>query len=241
MRPRFQLVRKRLQLGCLAEAMRKRLRDHPVRQPRVPRQQRAVQVGADCPPDPAALEAALPVVPEPGHHATERGRTEVEARPPRMVLEAGKRPPQARLELALEQDIADHPPLARHRLVWEQTHTGQLLAGHIAVGAAEQLVPAADREHGRARLDGGTYPVALGGEVGSHERLFAILTASDVEEVVLARLDGLAHADRPQVDSIAAPGRPALEHGDVATIGVDVQVVGIQVPDDEARHAARSQ
>ena len=37
------------------------------------------------------------------------------------------------------------------------------------------------------------------------------------------------------VELDAAPGRAPLEHGDVAAVGVDVQVVGIEVADDDLR------
>ena len=62
----------------------------------------------------------LAVVPEPVHDPAERLGAGVEQRPARVVLEARERPPLARLELALEQDVADHPRLARDRLVREE-------------------------------------------------------------------------------------------------------------------------
>ena len=77
-------------------------------------------------PDAAALQAALAVVPEPGDDAAERLRAGVEARPAGVVLEARERAPHAGLELALEQDVADHPPLAGDRLEREEPDAGQL-------------------------------------------------------------------------------------------------------------------
>ena len=103
-----------------------------------------------------------------------------------MVLEAGQRPPVARVELALEQDVADHAPLAGDRLEREEPDAGQLDAGQVAVEAAEQLVAAADGEQGRAAGDGRAERLALRGQVGRDQRLLAILPAADVEEVVAA-------------------------------------------------------
>src|SRR5712691_6655536 len=61
----FELVRKRVELrGLLVGRVRERLGDEPVREPRVPRQQRAVEVRSDGAPESAALVAAFTVVAE---------------------------------------------------------------------------------------------------------------------------------------------------------------------------------
>src|SRR5207247_8493947 len=83
----LQVVRQRLEHRRLAEAMRERLREHPVREPRVAWEQRPVQVCADRPADAAALEAAFAVVAEAGNYAAERLRAGVEPSPAGMVLE----------------------------------------------------------------------------------------------------------------------------------------------------------
>ena len=70
--------------------------------------------------DAAALEAGLAVVAEAGDDAAERLGAGVEPRAAGMVLEARDRPPLTRDELALEQDVADHAPLAGDRLVREE-------------------------------------------------------------------------------------------------------------------------
>ena len=67
-----------------------------------------------------------------------------------MVLEAGDRRPHPRLELALDQDVADHAPLAGDRVERQEADAGHLLAVAAAVAAAEQLVAAADGEQRRA-------------------------------------------------------------------------------------------
>src|SRR5215510_10095481 len=93
--------------------------EDPVREPCIPRKQRAVQIRAYRVANTHAFEAALAVVPEPSDDAPERFSTLVEPRDARMVLEAGERPTHARLELALQQAVADHPSLAGNRLVRE--------------------------------------------------------------------------------------------------------------------------
>ena len=63
------------------------------------------------------------------------------------------------------------------------------------------------------------------------QSLLAILAAADVEEVDLADRYRVAHPDRPHVELVAAQGGALREHGDVAAVGVDVQVVRIEMPD----------
>src|SRR5207248_10999128 len=108
-RLRLEPVRKRLEDRHLAGALAERLRKQPVREPRVSGQQRAVAVRSERAAEPTARGARPAVVPEPRHDAAERLGALVEYRPAGMVLEAGKRPAVARLELAFEQHVADHP------------------------------------------------------------------------------------------------------------------------------------
>ena len=117
MRLTFELVGERLELGRVAAGpVGERLGEQPVGEPRVAGQQRAVQVRAEHAAGAAALVAALAVVAEAGEDAAERLGAVVEARPAGVVLEAGQRAPLAGLELALEQHVADHPPLAGDRV-----------------------------------------------------------------------------------------------------------------------------
>ena len=108
---------------------------------------------------------------------------------------------------------------------------GQLRAGDVAVEAPEQLIAAADREQRRAVLDRLAERLRLAGEVGGDERLLAVLPAADVVEVDGARLHRVAEPDRLDVELVPAPARPLREHRDVAPVGVDVQVVGVEVAD----------
>src|SRR5439155_10867213 len=211
--------------------------EQPVREPRIARQQRPVQVRADGPPHPAALQAGLAVVPEAGDDATGRLGAGIEPRPARVVLEPGQRAPGP---LAVEEDVADHAPVTGDGLVREEADAGQIVAGHPLVAAPEQLVAPADREQRRAALDRRVDGTRLAREIFRDDRLLAVLPAADVEEVVRPGLEGAAQADGLHLQPVPAPRRAPLEHGDVAAVGVDVQVVRIQVPDADP-HAARSQ
>ena len=125
-----------------------------------------MQVGADRPPDPDALVAGLTVVPEAGDDAAERLGARVEPRPAGVVLEAGDRPALSWDELGLEQDVADHPPLAGDGLVREEADAGHRVAVPARVAAAQQLVAATDGEQrrasGRRLLDPGPFATRSG-------------------------------------------------------------------------------
>ena len=84
-----------------------------------------MQVRAERAPDAAALEAGRAVVAEAGDHAPERLGARVEDRPAGVVLEARERACLA-VELALEQDVADHPALAGDRLEREDAGAREL-------------------------------------------------------------------------------------------------------------------
>src|SRR5215203_6047471 len=66
-----------------------------------------------------------------------------------------------------------------------------------------------------------------------------ILSSSDVEEIVLVRTHRVAETDRPIVQLDAAPGSAPLEHGHVAAVGVDVEVVRIQMTENELQAASQ--
>src|SRR5262245_10502318 len=170
--------------------------EKPVRQPRVARQQRPVEIRPHRGADACALVAALAVVPEPRYDSAERLRAIVEPRDPGVVLEARERPPNARLELALEQAVADHPALARDRVQREEPRTGQLRAAASPVEATEELVAAAHGEHGGAALSSLPQRLAPRREIRGDELLLAVLAAADVEQVVLARPQLVADAHR---------------------------------------------
>ena len=78
----------------------------------------------------------------------------------------------------------------------EEAHTRQRGAVPVEIAAAEELVAAAHCEEGRAALDGHADARALRGEIGRDQLLLAVLTAADVEEIVLARPHVVAERDR---------------------------------------------
>ncbi len=99
------------------------------------------------------------------------------------------------------------------------------------VAAAEQLVAATDREQCRAVRDRLLQRRPLGDEVGRDQRLLAVLAAADVVEVVLAGTHLVAERQRRDVELVAAQRGAPRQHGDVAAVGVDVQVLRIEMPD----------
>ena len=75
------------------------------------------------------------------------------------------------------------------------------------------------------------HPV-LGREIRRDQPLLTVLAAADVEEIGAVR-DLFPEADRTIVEPDPAPGCSSLEDGDIATVGVDVQVVRVQVSDQD--------
>src|SRR5207302_7762874 len=89
---RLELVAERLQRRDRAAGrVRERLCEHPIREPGVSRQQRAVEIRPDSAADATTLVATLTVVAEPGDDAPKRQRVLIEQRSARVILEAGDR------------------------------------------------------------------------------------------------------------------------------------------------------
>ena len=222
-----------------AGRVRERLREQPVGEPRVARQQRAVEVRAD----------------RRGRRGSPRSRSRRRCRSRATTRPSGSAPSSscvrpawfskpASVRPAHSQSSRTSPIMRRSpATVWsgKRPMPGQLGAVAVAVEAAEQLVAAADREDGRAaRRPPRARRRAFAARSTRDERLLAVLAAADVEQVVRARPQRVAHRDRLDVELVPAPGRAPREHRDVAAVGVDVQVVRIEVPDADL-HAARSQ
>src|SRR5665647_1055908 len=179
---RLELVGERLELPRLsAGAVRKRLREQPVGEPRVAREQRPVEIRPDRPSDAGAFEAALAVVSEAREDASERLGTGIEPGAAGVVLEARQRVADTGLELALEQDVADHPALAGHGLERQQADARHVLPVEAAIAAPEQLVAAAHGEERGVALQHSLLQWAgLRREVLRDEQLLAVLAAPDV-------------------------------------------------------------
>ena len=225
-------VGQRLQLRRLStRRVPQGLGQQPVSQPGIAGEQRTVEIGADRAPDPDAFIPGLTVVSEPGDDAAERLCTRIEPSSARVVLKTRDGPALPGHELAFEQDVADHPPLAGNGVVGEEAHTGERLALLVEIAAPEELVAAADGEQCCARVDGLLDRGTLPDEIRGDQRLLAVLAAADVEQVVLAGADLVADGDRRHLELVPAERRPPREDRDVAAVGVDVEVVGIQMPD----------
>src|SRR5207247_8754767 len=123
-------------------------------------------------------------------------RAGVEAGPARVVLEARERSLLARLELTLEEDVADHPPLSGDGPERKNGRAGHVLPVEAAAAAPQELVAAADRQHRGSARDRLAQLGRLRGHVPGDEELLAVLAAADVEKVVVARPELLADADR---------------------------------------------
>ena len=83
--------------------------------------------------------------------------------------------------------------------------------------------------------------LALLHQVRSDERLLTILSPADVEEVVPIRVEDVSQANRADVEVMAPECGTPVENGDVPSIGIDVQVVGEEMADDDPHGRSPSQ
>ncbi len=154
-----------------------------------------------------------------------RGRA---ARPPRsrIVRPAWFSKP-ASVSPAQAQSSSTSPIIRRSpATVWSgrRPMPGSSAPAPVAVVAAEELVAAADGEERPLRpRRRACSAVALRGEVRRDELLLAVLAAADVEEVDPGG-NRVAEPDRRHLELVAAGGGAGGEDGDVAAVGVDVQV-----------------
>ena len=191
-----------------------------------------MEIRADGVAEPAAFEAGRPVVPEAGHDPAERHRPFSEDRPAGVILEAHDRLPVSGVELALDQHVADETPVSGHRVHGEDSGAGLLRARLVAVVAAKQLVAAADGEHDGVACHRVGQSRGAGGQIRRDERLLAVLAPSDVDEVGVGR-EVVAQADLAHVEIDAASLSSPGQHREIAAVGVDVEVVRIQMREDD--------
>lgn len=178
-----------------------------------------------------ALESRLAVIPEPVHDATERFGAWIEQRAAHVILEARQRLALSSIELALEQDVADHPPAACDRLVRKETRARHEHTVATAIPAPEKLIAAANGQQGGACGHRFGKRLSLRRQIGRDERLFAVLPSAHVEEVVCAWAELVAEPDRFHLELLAAELGPPREDRDVAAVRVDVQIVRIEMSD----------
>ena len=157
-----------------------------------------------------------------------------------MVLEARHRGRDAVSEVGLEQHIPDQPSLTRDGLERKELRARHPRSVSAPITASEKLVAAADGEERRACLDGSTEIGAARCQVGRDQRLLAVLAAADVDEVEGPRLERISGLDRGHLERVPAQRRPTREDGDVAAVGVDVEVVRVEMGDADL-HAVSSQ
>ena len=145
---------------------------------------------------------------------------------PAWFSKPGHSPPYARLELALQQAV----PIIRRSPATvssgKSPGAGKLRAVPSTIEPAEELVPAAHGEHGRSAAGRLPDRVSPPSEIGRNQPLLTILPTADVEQVVLARTQLVAQAHRLDLEPDSAPAGPARQDGDVASIRIDVQVLG---------------
>ena len=161
---------------------------------------------------------------------------------PAWFSKPGERPALARLELALEQHVADHPPLAGDRHERQQADARAARRRH---GRGRSARAAGSRRTPRARPRRRRRP----------PRSAAALARRDRGRRAPARGPGRRRRRRGRARRAAArrrgrsratssswprQRRPPREHGDVPAVGVDVQVLRVQVADDDL-HARGSQ
>ena len=212
-------------------------RDQHVREPRVLRQQRAVQVGADQAAAAHALGAVVAVVAEARHDAAQRLLAVAEVRAAAVVLEAGELLAGRRRGRPRSRRCRSGARPARGRCAGRPARARAATRRPELVGVAQQLVAAADREHrgagverprrarrawsrpGRARPAPGRGPGRRRCRRGRARR-------------------GSIGSPGPapvELEADPAPRAAALEHGDVPAVGVDVHVVRVEPQDPQRR------
>src|SRR4029077_7212702 len=122
----------------------------------------------------------------------------------------------------------------------QQPNARQLVTALVAIEVTEELIAAAHRQRRGSALDRLVQGGAQRCQSRRDQLLLAVLAAAHVEEVVLAGAHAVVRAERPHLELVPPPGGPLRQNGDVAAVGVDVQVVREEVADDEP-HAASSQ
>ncbi len=145
-----------------------------------------------------------------------------------MVLEADERARRDALDLGVDDDIADEALLAGFGSDVDHADAREPLALGGLVVVTEKLISAADGKHRRTRIDraleGGLFVLD---EVFVHERLLAVLTATEEEDVHVLHVFGGAAAQLDQARVIATPFRALEQRQDVAAVSIDVHEVGV--------------
>src|SRR4051794_35639289 len=178
-----------------------------------------------------ALAAVPAVVPKALDNGPQRPQPRAERRAAGMVLEADEGGGPPRVELAAQHDVADHARLAGDRFQVDQADAAHLVTMVAAVDVAEQLVPPAYANHHRPLAHRRPQIGLPRKQVGNDEALVPVLAAAEVVDV--GRRQGIAGAAGQEVEADAAPAATPVEHGHVAPVGIDVQMLRIEMADAE--------
>ena len=127
------------------------------------------------------------------------------------------------------------------RLEIEQADARHHAAVLADVAVACELVAAAHGEHGRAAGDRVVERRTVALEILGDEQLVAILAAADEVQVGLRQVELLADAQRTLLELEPAPLEPPAHDLHVAAVGVDREVLGVQLAEHEPHAAASSQ
>lgn len=122
----------------------------------------------------------------------------------------------------------------------EEPDTGQIEPPQVEIAAAEELVATANGENGRAACHRRFHSSGLSRQIACDERLLTILATADVEQIVRTGSHLVVETDRLDCELVPSERRAPIEYGDVASVGVDVEIVGIQVSNPNS-HALDSQ
>src|SRR5258708_2219431 len=204
---------------------------------RVLRQQRAMHVRAENVSVDAAFAVVLAVVAVAGQHLSQRTRVRAEIGAAAVVLEADEgaaSPGQRHVTDAARCGFAlvDRPGV-------ENANSFELRPLGWPVEARKELVATADSKHRHVCLHRGPQALMLHRpEIAGYLFLLPVLAATDKEHVKGIRLDGRPQIQRGYLQPNPTPGAALCECQNVAAVAIDIQLLGIQMPEDQSRPVA---
>ena len=188
-----------------------------------------MQIGADHVPVPGSLVTVPAVVPVAVQNPAEWPRPRPQMCAPSVILKSRQHAGIARRELDRDRDVPDQPrAVGAHRTQVEQADSGEGLIAEL-VAVAEQLIAAAHAEQHRAPRGGRVERLPLvRHQIQRTTLLVAVLPPADVVEVGAVGIKRVADRHARQFEAEPAPSAAALQHQEVAAVGVDVHHVRIQ-------------
>jgi len=146
-----------------------------------------------------------------------------------VVFETHQRGGCQALDLRIDNDVSDEALLAGLGFHVDEADAGEALSLGGLVVVAEELIAAADGEHGGARLHRALeWRLLVLEKVLVHQCLLAVLAASEEENVHILHVLGGAASELQELCVVVAP-LSALEQGqDVSAIAIDIHEVGVK-------------